>query len=277
MKPFRSKILKGFSRSIKAMGERGGIESLVQALSHDKRRQIIALLAEEGPLGVTELRSKLNLSTGSLYHNLGFLSGYIEREGKKYKLNSAGMELYRTVRAGSVEAHMGGFGLIERLMPVGQISMLYDSNWAWVFAAVVAAVLLASSYLWKIGLVLLAVGGPWFESSYAVLSTVVSIVMFTAVASMSFRTIRLIEFVPLAIASFTPQAVCSVALGLVTIASPLKDVVMLATAGVGILTSASAVKVSSGTRTEYALIFSFIAVYLGTAVMPMVSSLLTSG
>jgi hypothetical protein len=47
---------------------------------------------------IAELRSKLNLSTGSLYHNLGFLSDYIEREGKKYKLNSAGMELYSYVR-----------------------------------------------------------------------------------------------------------------------------------------------------------------------------------
>jgi len=251
-----------------------GIESLVHALSHDKRRQIITLLAEEGPLGVTELRAKLNLSTGSLYHNLGFLSDYIEREGKKYKLNSAGMELYRMVRAGRADIHMGGFSLIERLMPVGPLGMLSDSNAVWATAAFVSVLLIASSYAWGTGLVLLMVGGPWSEPSYAMLSTAVSLVLFIALASISFRTIRLMEFVPLAVTSFAPQALWSVALGLVHPASPLGDVVTLLVAGVGVLTAAAAIKVASGTRTEYALIFSFVAMYLGTAMTPMISSLL---
>jgi len=260
------------------MAERhGGIESLVQALSHDKRRQIITLLAEEGPLGVTELRAKLNLSTGSLYHNLGFLSDYIEREGKKYKLNSAGMELYRMVRAGSMDIHMAGFSLIEKLMPVGPLGMLSDSNAAWATAGLVSILLFVSSYAWRTGLVLLVVGGPWVEPSYAILSTAVSVVLLIALASISFRTIRLVEFVPLAVTSFAPQALCSVVLGLVKLASPFADIAMLLIAGVGILTTSAAIKVASGTRTEYALIFSFVAMYLGTAVMPMISSLLPFG
>jgi len=252
------------------MAERqGGIESLVQALSHDKRRHIISLLAEEGPLGVTELRSKLSLSTGSLYHNLGFLGDYIEREGKKYKLNSAGMELYRMIRAGSVDAQMAGFGLLERLMPIGTMGMLADSNGAWAVAGLVFTLLLGSSFVWRTGLVFLEVGGPWVDSWFAMLSTIVSVAMFVALASISFRTIRLMEFVPLAITSLLPQALCSVALGLIPMVSPMRDVVMLVVSAIGVLTSASAIKVASGTRTEYALIFSFASVYLGTALMQM--------
>jgi DNA-binding transcriptional ArsR family regulator len=246
---------------------RGGIESLIQALSHDKRRHIISLLAEEGPLGVTELRSKLNLSTGSLYHNLSFLNDYIEREGKKYKLNPAGMELYRMIRAGSVDAQMAGFGLVERLLPVGVMGMLADSNGVWAVAALVLALLLGSSFMWGTGLVFLQVGGPWAESWFAILSTFVSVAIFVALASISFRTIRLMEFVPMAITSLLPQALCSVALGLMPMVSPMRDIVMLIVSAIAILTSASAIKVASGTRTEYALIFSFAAVYLGTALM----------
>jgi len=255
---------------------RGGIDSLVQALSHDKRRQIVSLLAEEGPLGVTELRSKLSLSTGSLYHNLGFLSNYIGREGKKYKLNSSGMELYRMIRAGSVEAQMGGFGLLERLMPVAVMGMLSDSDAVWAVAAMTSALLVASGYLWRNGLVLLVVGGPWADSWYAILGTIVSVVMFVSVASISFRTIRLIEFVPMAVCSFAPQALFSVVLGLTSVASPFRDVLTLVIGGVGVLTCASAIKVASGTRTEYALIFSFVAVYVGTALSPMVSTFLSA-
>jgi len=248
---------------------RGGIESLVQALSHDKRRHIISLLAEEGPLGVTELRSKLNLSTGSLYHNLGFLNDYIEREGKKYKLNSAGMELYRMIRAGSIDAQMAGFGLVERLMPVGVMGMLADSNGVWAIAALVLALLLGSSFVWGTGLVFLVVSGPWVERWFAMLSIVVSTAMFVTVASISFRTIRLMEFVPLAITSFLPQALCSVVLGLIPMVSPIRDIVMLVMSATAVLTSASAIKVASGTRTEYALIFSFASIYLGTALVQM--------
>jgi len=252
------------------MAERqGGIESLVQALSHDKRRHIISLLAEEGPLGVTELRSKLNLSTGSLYHNLGFLSDYIEREGKKYKLNSAGMELYRMIRAGSVDAQMAGFSLVERLMPIGPMGMLADSNGVWAVAGLVLALLLGSSLLWRTGLVFLEVGGPWVESWFATLSTIVSVAMFVALTSILFRTIRLMEFVPLAITSLLPQALCSVALGLIPMVSPMRDIVLLIVSATAVLTSASAIKVASGTRVEYALIFSFASVYLGTALMLM--------
>jgi DNA-binding transcriptional ArsR family regulator len=252
------------------MAERqGGIESLVQALSHDKRRQIISLLAEEGALGVTELRSRLKLSTGSLYHNLSFLNDYLEREGKKYKLNSAGMELYRMIRAGSIDARMAGFGLVERLLPVGIMGILADSNGVWAVAALVLALLLGSSFVWGTGLVFLQVGGPWGERWFAILSTLVSVTIFVALASISFRTIRLMEFVPLAITSLLPQALCSVMFGLIPMVSPFRDVVMLIVSAIGVLTSASAIKVASGTRTEYVLIFSFAAVYLGTALMQM--------
>ncbi len=218
---------------------------------------------------MTELRSKLNLSTGSLYHNLGFLSDYIEREGKKYKLNSAGMELYRMIRAGSVDAQMAGFGLVERLMPVGPMGMLADSNGVWAVAGLVLALLLGSSLLWRTGLVFLEVGGPWVESWFAVLGTIVSVAMFVALTSIFFRTIRLMEFVPLAITSLLPQALCSVALGLIPMVSPMRDIVLLIVSATAVLTSASAIKVASGTRVEYALIFSFASVYLGTALMLM--------
>ena len=265
---FRRQALRRQEHQV--MTERkGGIDSLVQALSHDKRRQIISLLAEEGPLGVTELRSKLNLSTGSLYHNLGFLGDYLEREGKKYKLNSAGMELYRMIRAGTVDAQMAGFGLVERLMPIGPMVMLADSNGIWAVTGLVLVLLLGSSFLWRTGLVLLEVGGPWTESWFAMLSTIVSVAMFVALASMGFRTIRLVEFVPLAVTSLLPQALCSVALGLIPMVSPMKDIVLLIVSIIAILTSASAIKIASGTRTEYALIFSFASVYLGTALIQM--------
>jgi hypothetical protein len=93
--------------------------------------------------------------------------------------------------------------------------------------------------------------------------------MFVALTSIFFRTIRLMEFVPLAITSLLPQALCSVALGLIPMVSPMRDIVLLIVSATAVLTSASAIKVASGTRVEYALIFSFASVYLGTALMLM--------
>ncbi len=262
------------------MAEQGkDIEPLVQALSHDKRRLIIALLAEEGPKGVTELKSRLSLSTGSLYHNLEFLEGFIDREGKKYKLNERGMELYRMMREGTLNPPFAGISVVRTLMPVDYMETLLDNpRIAIPLACLMSLVIFASALLRGYGLVLLVLAGPWPERMFSAMSVALSLAIIISSTTMIFRSVNIKDLLILTLISLMPQALYSIVADYIyTFGTPVSDAIYLLVAGLGILTTASAVRVVSRTRTEYALLFSFVLVYLGAVLAPVISTFLAGG
>ena len=260
------------------MAEQGkDIESLVQALSHDKRRLIMALLAEEGPKGVTELKAKLSLSTGSLYHNLEFLEGFIDREGKKYKLNERGLELYKMMKEGSLNPPYAGGSIVRSMMPLGYMEMLLDNpRIAIPLAALIVLVFFASAYFKGYGMVLLVLAGPWKGRMFSVMSVALSIAVIISSTTVIFRTVNLKDLLLLILASLSPQALYSIVADYIyTFGTPVSEAIYLLIAGLGILTTASAIRVVSRTRTEYALLFSFVLVYLGSVLAPVISAFLS--
>ncbi|MBI2937957.1 MAG: hypothetical protein A3K61_06685 [Thaumarchaeota archaeon RBG_16_49_8] len=65
-------------------------------IGHPLRRKIIKYLGENGQGGFTDLKAYLNVSTGTLYYQIDFLTELIEQDdAKKYRLNEKGKFAYQ--------------------------------------------------------------------------------------------------------------------------------------------------------------------------------------
>ncbi len=68
---------------------------LYGVVAHPLRRKIVELLGDEGPLGFTQIKSRLNIRVGTLYYHFDILSGLIvQDEQKRYMLTAAGRDAY---------------------------------------------------------------------------------------------------------------------------------------------------------------------------------------
>lgn len=81
--------------------EEDGLEKVIAALSYKKRRALLMRLGELGSMSIKELKRELNLSTGSLYHNLLALGELVEQTSdKRYTLSEQGRRVYLALKAG---------------------------------------------------------------------------------------------------------------------------------------------------------------------------------
>ena len=73
--------------------------SFYYALSHDIRRKIIKIIGDTQITSFTNLKKKLKVSTGTIYHHLDALSQLIEQKGdKKYYLTDLGNHAYKSLK-----------------------------------------------------------------------------------------------------------------------------------------------------------------------------------
>ena len=69
------------------------------ALGHPLRRKIIQVLGEEEKATFTKLKSSLNVSTGTIYYNIGLLADLInQRDDRSYALTSKGGLAYHLLQ-----------------------------------------------------------------------------------------------------------------------------------------------------------------------------------
>ncbi len=69
-------------------------------VSHPLRRQIVELLGDEGPLGFTQIKNRLNVRVGTLYYHFDMLASLVVQDPqKRYMLTEAGQDAYRKLRS----------------------------------------------------------------------------------------------------------------------------------------------------------------------------------
>ncbi len=69
-------------------------------VSHPLRRQIVELLGDEGPLGFTQIKKRLDVRVGTLYYHFDMLAGLIKQDPqKRYMLTDAGKDAYQKLRS----------------------------------------------------------------------------------------------------------------------------------------------------------------------------------
>jgi len=197
------------------MEEAKNIDEVLQAVSYGKRRQIIELLAEKGPLGITELKKELNMSTGSLYHNLSFLQNYIERDGKKYKLNGEGMKLYRMIKEGNIDIKESRVNILDSLLPMDLTYLVFSNKVFSVASSIsILSLLFLFAHYFKMRVIVLLLEGPWIEEYARLTSIAVSLVVLLVVSyllSFIFRVkkkeekLSILENFPPYLLSYIPQ------------------------------------------------------------------------
>lgn len=107
-------------------------------LGHPLRRNLIKILGEMERASFTDLKTKLNVSVGTLYYNLDFLEGLIAQdEDKRYVLTSKGEMALRLLKESEEklislglegEKRGGLFMILKRVLLVrGLFSYLYTS------------------------------------------------------------------------------------------------------------------------------------------------------
>ncbi len=91
---------KEASGRIVAKGASRNLFYLYGMISNPVRRRIIDLLGDEGPLGFTQIRTRLSIPVGTLYYNFDMLKGLVvQQSDKKYKLTETGQDAYRKVHS----------------------------------------------------------------------------------------------------------------------------------------------------------------------------------
>jgi len=255
---------------------------VIQALAHERRRQIISMLGAEGPKGVTELKRRLGMSTGSLYHNLSFLAGIVERtEERKYKLTRRGEEIYVMLSERTLSPVVIERRGLQRLEP-----LLFPQ---WIFAVMtelepysfsvnllLMATFFFASYSTKIALVLML---PTRVSS-PLLALATSAVSYSIIASTPVLVFGLknpvrqflspsLALVPL----IAYQIICLLIVG--TEPSLMSETMGLIFVGYSAAMLGASVRSSSNARTVYCLLFAFVLVYLGSVLSSVLSGPLT--
>jgi DNA-binding transcriptional ArsR family regulator len=253
-------------------------DSLIQAVSYGKRRQIVELLAEEGPLTVTELKEKLNMSTGSLYHNLSFLQEFLEREGRKYKLNEKGIKLYRMIKEGNLNIKEGRTSFLELLLPISLTYRILNSKvLSLISSIVVLATMFSFSYFWGMRVTLLTLDGQWATLWARLTSVLTSLVLLFAlsfVISSIFKlkeNVSITETFPVYLLSYVPQLVyyfLAIALG--ALHTMPMEVVRLVAILISVLILGTAIKTTTNLRSEASLVVAFFAIYFSSILETLV-------
>lgn len=246
-------------------------DSLIQAVSYGKRRQIVELLAEEGPLTITELREKLNMSTGSLYHNLSFLQEFLEREGKKYKLNEKGVKLYRMIKEGnlSIKERTSFF---ELLLPTSLTYRIVNSKVLSLFSSLaVVATMFVFSYFWGMRVTLLTLDGQWatlWARLTSVLTSLVLLFSLSFILSSTFKlkeNVSIVETFPVYLLSYVPQlAYYFFATALNALHTMPMEIVRLVAILLSVLLLGTAIKTTTNLRSETSLVVAFFAIYFSS-------------
>jgi len=69
-------------------------------ISHALRREIVELLGDQGPLGFSQIKQRLNVKVGTLYYHFDMLDGLITRDAqRRYLLTTAGRDAYEKLRS----------------------------------------------------------------------------------------------------------------------------------------------------------------------------------
>lgn len=69
-------------------------------VSHPLRRQVVELLGDEGPMGFTQIKNRLDARVGTLYYHFDMLAGLVAQDSqKRYALTEAGKDAYRKLRS----------------------------------------------------------------------------------------------------------------------------------------------------------------------------------
>lgn len=77
-------------------------ESFYYALGHDLRRKILKIIGKNEYTSFTELKKKLNVSTGTIYHHLDTLEKLVtQKKNKKYYLTDLGQYAYDSLMKNS--------------------------------------------------------------------------------------------------------------------------------------------------------------------------------
>ena len=73
---------------------------LYGVVSHPLRKQIVELLGDEGPLGFSQIKQRLDVKVGTLYYHFDMLVGLIAQDSqKRYALTDSGKDAYRKLRS----------------------------------------------------------------------------------------------------------------------------------------------------------------------------------
>jgi DNA-binding transcriptional ArsR family regulator len=262
------------------------LSKLLVALGHEKRRRIVLLLAERGPLSVTELKREMKISTGSLYHNISLLGDLVgQRPDRKYILTNKGARANQLLNEGILANEPredGGLGsrfsgLINLMMPRWIFLSIAESRITALIGA--AAVLLAGTILAtpaKASVTLLLVertnSGPLLQALSLPLSwLVVSFGMLFLLSRGKIRSSNAQNFLLSSALSYTPQVLYLV-LEAVTraflgdfLAGPLIfGIASLIFSGLGVCLLATALATNFNIRNERALIACLVLFYMSS-------------
>lgn len=263
------------------------LSKLLVALGHEKRRRIVLLLAERGPLSITELKKEMKFSTGSLYHNISLLGDLVRQEpDRRYALTEKGVRANQLLNNGILPeprddgGALGGrlgLGLINLLMPRWIFLSLAESRITALVGA--AAIILAGMGLAipaKASITLLLVertnSNPILQALSLPLSWLaVSFVLLLLFSRGKIRSSNAQNFLFSSALSYTPQvfylvleAVTRAILGY-GLASPLLfGIASLIFSGLGVCLLATALAANFNIRNERALIACLVLFYMSS-------------
>lgn len=257
--------------------------SVIQALAHERRRQIISILGEEGPKGVTELKKRLGMSTGSLYHNLSFLSGIVERTPeRKYRLTEKGEELYEMLRDGTLAPRVIERRGLRRLEPILFPTWIFSvmagfEPYSFLANALIVATLMFTSYDSGLGVMFIV---P-VRAQSPLLAVTISAVSYSLLASLSTLVFGLRnlarQFLSPAVA-LLPQIIYQlVYIKFLGTSAPVMvtETLGLLLMGFSALLLGAGIRASSNARVSHSLLFAFVLLYLGSILTPLLSGILT--
>lgn len=247
--------------------EENSLEKVIVALSYGKRRALLMELGESGSMSIKELKRKLGLSTGSLYHNLLALGGLVERTSdKKYALSEQGKRVYLALKSGLLPPPTASElpRALETLIPVWLFTGM-PSRLVVPMAALIVLSLSASSLYAKMGLALLI---PVAKVSFS--STIGSVALSLLLAYLVPRIIfqkRSVEtgFLTALPFCFIPQLAYGL---LVILASPSGQVaglIQIVSGGLSGLLLSAAIVCWFKASPQAAMLTSFLMLYLGAA------------
>jgi hypothetical protein len=254
---------------------------VIQALAHERRREIILILGSEGAKGVTELKKKLRMSTGSLYHNLSLLDGIVGRTPeRKYILTKKGEELYVMLRDGVLTPTViekGRLGYLEPfLLPRWLFTFLMGFEpYSLLLNVFLLIIFMVSGYYSKLGLILivpLRVGSSFMALLTSLTSYVVVVSTSTLIFGIRDPLHQLLGPALSLIPLIVYQVIYFIALG--SVSSIASDTLGLVLMGYSALILSTSIKSSSNAKTEYCLLCAFTLVYLGSVFTSVLGNVL---
>jgi len=254
------------------------LSKLLVALGHEKRRRIVLLLAERGPLSVTELKREMRISTGSLYHNISLLGELVgQGADRKYALTEKGARANQLLNDGLLSEPREPLGgrlssLVNLLLPRWIFLSLAESRLMAMTCAVM--VLLAGIGLSspaKSSITLLLVertnSNPTMQALSLPMSWfAVSFILLFLFSRGKILTPKAQNFLLASALSYSPHVAylaIDMLLGDLLGASPL-GIASLVFSGIGVCLLATALATNLNVRIERALLACFVIFYLSS-------------